>query len=261
MTLDVIEKIDQADMILIGLGEEFDQRKLLNSRGLEQAKNILRDTDSLWLLPELEQTMTTLEEKQENRVVLMRFAQLIQEKNYFIISTSLSGVIRDIAWKENRLVTPCKGKGKKQCMLACEHSICDLTEQDIINIADACDAIKKGEKPDAVNLLGHCEKCKSPYVLNNIYAPDYDEDGYMEDWNIYTKWLQGTLNKKLLVLELGVGMQYPSVIRWPFEKIAFFNQKAEFVRVHESLYQLSEDLSGKGYSISQNAIDWMRTLC
>ena len=83
----------------------------------------------------------------------------------------------------------------------------------------------------------------------------------MQDWESYMKWLQGTLNKKLLVLELGVGLQFPSVIRWPFEKIANLNKKAKFYRINEKLYQLTEELSEKGIAISENAIDWLNLLC
>ena len=68
------------------------------------------------------------------------------------------------------------------------------------------------------------------------------------------------MNHKLLVLELGVGMQFPSVIRWPFEKVVFFNQKAFLCRVNEKLYQLTEELAGKGCGISMNAIDWLKQL-
>ena len=49
------------------------------------------------------------------------------------------------------------------------------------------------------------------------------------------KWLQTTINKRLLVLELGVGMKYPSVIRFPFEKLAMFNKKCHMYRVHPTL--------------------------
>lgn len=261
MTLDVVDKINQADMILIGLGEEFDQRKFLRSRGLERAKEILQDTGLLWLLPEVENALLTYEKNEEQKEILNRFTQLIEGKNYFIVSTSFSKAIRENGWKENRLVTPCYGYGRKQCGGLCGQMLQELTAQDRCTIKDMCEAVIKGEKVTAVNMLGCCESCHSPYVLNNIFAPEYNEDGYLPEWNLYKKWLQGTLNKKLLVLELGVGMQYPSVIRWPFEKTVFFNHKAELVRVHESLYQLSEDLKGKGVSISQNAIDWMRTLC
>ena len=78
---------------------------------------------------------------------------------------------------------------------------------------------------------------------------------------MYTKWLQGTLNHRLIVLELGVSMRFPSVIRWPFEKVAYFNNKATFIRVNENLYQLTEELAGKGVGIPQNAIEWLKILC
>ena len=68
------------------------------------------------------------------------------------------------------------------------------------------------------------------------------------------------MNKKLLVLELGVGMRFPSVIRWPFEKVVFFNQKAFLCRVNEKLYHLTEELAEKGCGISVNAIDWLNQL-
>lgn len=94
-------------------------------------------------------------------------------------------------------------------------------------------------------------------VLNNVYASKYNEEGYLKDWSRYTKWLQGTLNKKLCILELGVNLVFPSIIRWPFEKVGFYNQKATFIRVNETLYHMSEELKDKGISVAQNSIDWL----
>lgn len=73
------------------------------------------------------------------------------------------------------------------------------------------------------------------------------------DWIRYTKWLQGTLNRDLLVLELGVGLQMPGIIRFPFEKVTFFNAKANMIRIHEHLHQIPEELSGKAASVAMNA--------
>ena len=108
--------------------------------------------------------------------------------------------------------------------------------------------------------MGTCPECGAPLVLNNIYAENYNENGYLDQWNLYRKWLQRTLNHRLLILELGVGMRFPTVIRWPFEKTAFFNQKAYFYRVNENLYQLTKELSGKGYGISKDAVAWLAQL-
>ena len=44
----------------------------------------------------------------------------------------------------------------------------------------------------------------------------------------YLHWLGFTLNQKLCILELGVGFVQPQVIRFPFEKTCYFNQKSVF---------------------------------
>ena len=82
----------------------------------------------------------------------------------------------------------------------------------------------------------------------------------MTAWNTYTKWLQGTLNRQVCMLELGVNMTFPSVIRFPFEKVAFFNKKAKLIRVNEKLYQLSEQIGDKGISVAANAVEFMNKL-
>lgn len=79
-------------------------------------------------------------------------------------------------------------------------------------------------------------------------------------WDKYTKWLQGTLNRNVLILELGVGLKYPGVIRFPFEKAAYFNKKADFIRVHGRLYQMTEELGDKGISIAQNAVAFLASI-
>lgn len=80
------------------------------------------------------------------------------------------------------------------------------------------------------------------------------------EWEMYLKWLQGTLNRNLFVLELGVGLKYPDVIRFPFEKISYFNQKAEFVRVHDRLFQLPAELAEKGNAIQENPVELLASL-
>ena len=79
----------------------------------------------------------------------------------------------------------------------------------------------------------------------------------MVQWEKYMKWLQGTVNRKLCVLELGVGMLYPTVIRWPFEKVVYFNQKSNIFRIHSKLYQLTEEIKDRGYKIEKKPMDFL----
>lgn len=89
---------------------------------------------------------------------------------------------------------------------------------------------------------------------DRMVFPLLEEEEESKSWELYMKWLQGTLNKKLLVLEFGVGLRYPDLIRFPFEKVVYLNQKAELIRVHEMLYQLPEQLSGRGTSVAENPV-------
>ena len=74
------------------------------------------------------------------------------------------------------------------------------------------------------------------------------------------KWVSYTLNRKLLVLELGEGFLNPAVMRWPFERIVMINQKAELLRVGENFSQIPEEIKDKGTSCSLSALSFIEGL-
>ena len=119
----------------------------------------------------------------------------------------------------------------------------------------AKDIWEPGEVPDGV-----CPHCGAPLIPNTVAAEHYIEEGYLPQWQAYTRWLAGTLNKELLILELGVGFGTPTVIRWPFEKTAFFNQKSHMYRINERFSQISQEISGRAVPVSDNSVEFVRGL-
>ena len=99
--------------------------------------------------------------------------------------------------------------------------------------------------------------CGQKLRFNQLGVSKYAEEGYLKQWDVYTKWLQGTVNKKLCVLELGAGLEYPKIIRFPFEKIVFYNQKAFMYRIHPLIYQLGEEIGNRGIGIKEDPIDFL----
>ncbi|MFR5601978.1 MAG: hypothetical protein ACLTKI_06340 [Lachnospiraceae bacterium] len=164
--------------------------------------------------------------------------QLIKDKDYFIVTTVTDGEIFQSSLDAGRIVAPCGNQNWRQCRDACTKDIWE-----------------EGEVED-----GLCPHCKAPLVANTIEAETYIEEGYLPKWQIYTQWLTKTLNRQLVILELGVGFQTPTVIRWPFEKTAFFNKKAFLYRVHEKLAMISEELNGKAMTVHENSVDWLEEL-
>lgn len=246
------EKIREADMLLLGIGEEFEERSLLRAQPEYTAcADYLEQQERPDLLPLLAEGI----QRDRGRAVaaLQRLYRIAGDKNYYLVSTCQTDLPREAGFPEDRVVSPCGTLQKKQCSCGCEQSLMPVEVKERENLYQA---VRNGGKLD---LLGNCPQCRSRMVLNNIYTEKYDERGYQEDWGRYTRWLQGTLNRKVCILELGVNLDYPSVIRFPFEKMGYYNRKASFIRVNERLYQLTEELHDKGISVAKNAIDWLLT--
>jgi len=259
---DVRDLLKEAELVLVGLGEDFDDvRTLSKSPEYKKGRELLEEAGKYWLIPAWMEYCGARIGGDDAEKSLHKLAMMLQDKNYFIVSTSTNRTITEIPWKNGRLVMPCGSTVKKQCVKGCSKELENITAEESEELQAVFEQLFEGKLPKlGFPALGRCKECDSDMIYNNIYAESYNEAGYLEEWQIYMKWLQGTLNRKLVVLELGVGMRYPTIIRWPFEKVAFFNQKASFFRVNERLFHMTEELGSKGIGIAQNAIDWINQL-
>lgn len=249
MEQNIVERIKQSEKILIGLGEEFEGNEFLNSRpDYVKMMGQLVDRDRIDLKPILSDIYLTRDEGMIKS--LEKLYQLVKGKDYYLITTCQTELLTSIGWEPERVVMPCASLNKKQCAKKCDGTIINISFEEK-------EKIRKALTENQIISLGTCPNCGEEMVINSLYAEHYDENGYLPSWENYRKWLQGTVNRTLTILEMGVNLTYPSVIRFPFEKIAFYNQKSYFVRVNEKLYQLSQELQGKGISIEKNAIDWL----
>lgn len=188
------QSIEQAQMVLVGIGTEFAVKEEAQEDPFftELAKTAQTDPAAAALLAfHKSQKKAGGCKKEQVQKAYEVLADLLKDKNYFVISLCEDGLLEQAGLKENRILTPAK-EGE-------------------------------GETDGGV----------------------YPTDG----WETYTKWLQGTLNRNLVILELGVGMELPQLIRFPFEKVAYFNQKSCLYRVHSHLYQMTEEIKERGYSV------------
>lgn len=234
MSLSLREIINDSDMILIGIGESFQEK--FSSITIEEGNvSVTEEYKRNKYIAALD--------KDETIEAYNSLAQLLEGKNYFIVTLCDDDKIYKSALREDRIVAPCGTYTKLQCEEVCS--------EEIYLVQDYVKQLEDGEEVC-------CPKCGKRLLMNRIQNRKYSEEGYLKQWQLYMKWLQGSMNRKLCVLELGVGMKYPSVVRWPFEKVAFINQKAKFIRVHDYLYQLTEDLKEKGISVQMSPIEFLR---
>lgn len=228
------EQIENADLVLIGIGEAFQEK----FDCLEFAQNL---TDIEIELKKREYLKTI----EADQVIdfYNKLAELLEGKNYYIVTTCDDDKIFKSKLRRDRITAPCGSFERLQCSNNCNNEIYSTEEY--------------------VNLTGDklvCPTCGASLQTNRFRNGNYNEAGYLDTWNHYSKWLQGTINKNVFILELGVGMGFPSVIRWPFEKIAYYNQKSTFVRVHKTLYQMPVQLDEKGIYVKENPLNFVLAL-
>ena len=211
---EVMEKIKEAQKVLIGIGKEW----------------ALRDDEK-----DIRFCHLTDPSQADLKAAYEALYDLIKEKDYYIVTTLTDGAVYEMPFDKNRIVAPCGNIHWRQCSKACTKDIWE-----------------ESEVPDDV-----CPHCKAPLTGNTIKAETYIEEGYLPRWKDYMKWQTGTINRTLVILELGEGFATPTVMRWPFEKIIYFNRKSRLYRINESFYQLPKEAEERGVSVHENSVRWM----
>ena len=253
----LIEAVQEAELVLVGIGEDwgvsFDD--MMKETSFSDAyKKFSTEEERERYVPYLKWKYyqdvhnRTLQKAYEN------LYGLLEGKNYFILSMNLDRYPDFFCFKKDRCVYPCGGYTHLQCDEGC----CETLIEAALPAEKIHSRILEG-KMENMNII-NCPQCGKPMVFNNILAQNYVEAGYLSDWNTYMKWLQGTVNKKLCLLELGVSLRFPSVVRWPFERTVFYNQKAKMFRIHRSLSQAAENIGDRCFSEDKNSLEYMENL-
>lgn len=251
MSYDVLneikEKIEESDLVLVGIGEQVAVPTRMMDKE-EKYVNFMEKNPEMEYYPYLQQLF--IKENQQMYVEFYnRLYELIQNKNYYVLTTNVDDVIYESNIDIDRIVAPCGSIHQFVCE-ECKGEIENLDDDKIIKNLQSM--VNGNVKDFNVKKCPKCGKIMRPNIVSYEY---YDEKGYLDKWNRYTKWLQGTVNRKLCILELGVGLSYPTVIRWPNERIVTYNNKAYMYRIHDKLSQLSEGIGDRAKSVPENPMN------
>lgn len=236
--------IKDAEMILVGIGEEFTPA----CPEFMEAPALTPYSKSRFY--------EQLPDDHEVIRAYNRLRSLIGAKPYFVVTLNTDDLIYRSGLERDLIVAPCGSMGKMQCG---EHIVEAAPVRDAV--LAAAEELKHSDagtgscgRPEDYAV---CPQCGKPLVFHTRETEGYQEEGYLPQWQKYNRWLSCTLNRKLCILELGVGFRYPQVIRWPFEKVTYFNQKATLVRVHSSLPQTARELGDRGIAVKASPVEWI----
>lgn len=153
--------------------------------------------------------------------------KIIESKDYFVLTTNVDYQFQKSGFNESRIFATQGDYGLIQCMHGCHNKTYDAIEM----FNQMNQAVKDCLVPSY--MVPKCPVCGGPMTMNLRCDQYFVED---EKWNIaadnFDKFLKTIKNKKIVLLELGVGFNTPAIIRFPFEKMMRENNHATLVRLN-----------------------------
>ena len=153
--------------------------------------------------------------------------QLVQEKDYFVLTTNVDHQFQKAGFDRHRLFYTQGDYGLWQCSKPCHPKTYDNEV-----IVRKMLAEQKDMKIPA-ELVPYCPVCGAPMSMN-LRADDtfVEDDGWHAAARRYEDFLRRREGERILFLELGVGGNTPGIIKYPFWRMTRQNPKAVYACVN-----------------------------
>lgn len=153
--------------------------------------------------------------------------KLVKDKDYFVLSTNVDHQFQRAGFVKKRLFYTQGDYGLWQCSKACHDKTYDNEEA-----VKAMVEQQKNMKIPTV-LIPKCPVCGAPMTMNlrcdNSFVQD---EGWYAAANRYDDFIRCHSNSHILFLELGVGMNTPAIIKYPFWQMTAQNSNAVYACIN-----------------------------
>ena len=156
--------------------------------------------------------------------------KLIQDKDYFVITTNVDHCFQKAGFDKKRLFYTQGDYGLFQCIEPC----CQETFDNEAVIREMVERQKDMKIP--TELLPTCPHCGKPLTMNLRCDDTFVEDeGWHRAAERYENFLRTRAGGKILFLEVGVGYNTPIIIKYPFWQMTAKNPDAIYACINQGL--------------------------
>ena len=153
--------------------------------------------------------------------------ELIKDKDYFVLTTNVDHCFQKVGFAKERLFYTQGDYGLWQCSEPCHEE----TYDNEIVVRQMIIAQKNMSVPE--ELIPYCPKCGKPMTMNLRCDDTFVEDqGWRKGSERYRNFIQRQENRHVLFWELGVGMNTPGIIKYPFWQMTAKNPNAVYVCIN-----------------------------
>lgn len=183
----------------------------------------------------------------EGLLLYRKVYELVKKKKHFVLTTNVDHQFHKAGFAGEVIFATQGDYGLIQCEKGCHRKTYDaipLFEQ------------MNRERRDCLipsGLVPKCPVCGGPMAMNLRCDSHFVED---ENWERaarrYVEFLEEMRDKKVVLLELGVGFNTPTIIRFPFEKMMRENEGWKLVRLNMKEAFVPESLGERAVGINED---------
>jgi len=152
--------------------------------------------------------------------------ELVEDRDYFVLTTNVDHRFQDAGFDKSRLFYTQGDYGLFQCSVPCHEQTYD-NESWVREAMDSQEGIRIPSE-----LIPWCPRCGEEMTTNlRIDHRFVQDEGWHEAASCYQDFLDRTGTGRVLHLELGVGMNTPSIIKFPFWRRVHDNPEATYACV------------------------------
>ena len=174
-----------------------------------------------------------------------RLFELVKDKDYSVITTNVDHQFQKAGFDKARLFYTQGDYGLWQCSEPCHQKTYDNEE----TVRKMFEQQKNMRVPS--ELVPKCPVCGKPMSMN-LRADDtfVEDDGWHNAAERYNEFLCRHEGLHILFLELGVGMNTPVIIKYPFWKMTYANPKTVYACVNYGEAYAPDEIRGQSICIN-----------
>lgn len=165
--------------------------------------------------------------------VYSNLLDMVKSKSHFVVTTTTDGQFANAGFEKKRIFSPHGDLSFFQCSMPCSKKIVQnrkMIDTLLDDLSENPFAIRSSNIPT-------CPRCGSFLEPNIRGSVNFTNKPWMQKSADYINFLKNAVKGKLVLLELGVSCDMPSVIRYPFEYIAANYKNTTLIRVNLNDYR------------------------
>ena len=181
--------------------------------------------------------------------------KLLKGKDYFVLTTNVDHQFQRAGFDKNRLFYTQGDYGLWQCSKPC-HDKTNDNEETVRAMAE-----QQKDMKTPTELIPKCPVCGAPMTMNLRCDGSFVQD---ECWyaaaSRYKDFIRRHSNSHILFLELGVGMNTPVIIKYPFWQMTKNNPNAVYACINQGQSFCPQDIWQQAICINADIGDTLSSI-